>query len=83
MESELPLTAVPVARTRSNVVIMDCNQFDTDLFIKEIEKHPPIWGITCPYYKDRNMKKKCWEEVTNIFCPDVDLKEKQNVGRYV
>ena len=61
---------------------MDCDQFDTDLFINEIEKRPPICDITCPYYKDRNMKKKCSEEVTSIFYPDVVIKEKQNVGMY-
>ena len=55
--------------------MMDCDQLDSDLFINEIEKRPPVWDITRPYYKDRNMKRKSWEEVTNIFCPDEDIRE--------
>ncbi|XP_063884381.1 uncharacterized protein LOC135113188 [Scylla paramamosain] len=58
---------------------MERDHFDTDLFINEIEKRPSIWDMKSPHYKDRVMKKKHWEEVADIFCPDGEIKEKQNV----
>ena len=60
---------------------MDRDQFDIDAFINETEKRPSIWDMKSPEYKDRNIKKKCWEEITNIFCPEGDATEKQNVGK--
>ncbi|XP_042859145.1 craniofacial development protein 2-like [Penaeus japonicus] len=50
---------------------------DTDLLINEIEKHPAIWDMKSPDYKDRNLKKKCWEETADIFCSSGEVKEEQ------
>ena len=60
---------------------MEKDNFDTDLFINEIEKRPSIWDMKSLEYKDRIIKKRSWEEIVNIFCASGDLKEKQNVGK--
>ena len=44
------------------------DHFDTELFIDEMEKRPPIWDMSCADYKDRVVKKRCWEEIVDIFC---------------
>ena len=54
---------------------------DTDLLINEIEKRPAIWDMQSPDYKDRNLKKKCWEEIADIFCSSGEVKEKQAMGK--
>ena len=60
---------------------MEGENFDTDLFINEIEKRPSIWDMKYSDYKDRVIKKKHWEEIVDIFCPDGDVKEKHQVGK--
>jgi len=63
---------------------MDTN-FDSEKFIIEIENRPAIWNSACPEYSNRDLKKKCWEELTNIFsCEDNTLQEKKKlVSTYV
>ena len=41
------------------VKTMERDQFDTDLFIGEIEKCPSIWDMKSQEYRDRTVKKKC------------------------
>ena len=60
---------------------MEREQFDTDLFINEIEARPSIWDMKSPEYKDRVKKKKHWEEIVDIFCPSGEVKDKQHVGK--
>jgi hypothetical protein len=62
---------------------MDTN-FDSEKFIIEIENRPAIWNSACPEYSNRDLKKKCWEELTNIFsCEDNTLQEKKEIGKYI
>ncbi|MPC69756.1 hypothetical protein E2C01_063986 [Portunus trituberculatus] len=56
------------------------DRFYTELLIDEIEKRPTIWDMTCADYKDRLVKKRCWEELVDIFCSG-DEQEKKNVGK--
>ena len=42
-------------------------EFDTELFILEIEQRPSIWDITTKEYSDKIVKKKCWRELVEIF----------------
>ena len=37
---------------------MECDRFDTDLLIDEVEKRPAIWDMTSSVYKDRGAKKR-------------------------
>ncbi|CAH2244447.1 transcription factor Adf-1-like [Pararge aegeria] len=39
--------------------------FDTTLFIKEVQKRPAIWDTSVEHGKD--MKKKAWDEINNVF----------------
>lgn len=55
------------------------DRFDTELLIDEVEKRPPIWDMSCADYKDRVVKKRCWEEIVDIFC-NGDTQEKKTVG---
>lgn len=41
--------------------------FDTERFIAEIESRPAIWDISSDEYTNRNLKKRSWEEVVQIF----------------
>ena len=54
---------------------------DSDLFINEIEKRPAICDMMSFEYKDRNLKRKSWEEIVDVFCSSGDVKEKQNMGK--
>ena len=56
------------------------DRFDTELFIDEIEKCPAIWDIACADYKDRVVKKRCWEELVDLFYSG-DEQEKK-VGKW-
>ncbi|XP_045767123.1 uncharacterized protein LOC123868636 [Maniola jurtina] len=42
-------------------------EFDTEKFIEEIKNRPAIWDSESPEYANREMKKKAWEDVINIF----------------
>lgn len=60
---------------------MEEERVDTDLFINEIKKRPAIWDMMSCEYKDRNLKRKSWEEIVDVFCSSGDVKEKQNMGK--
>ena len=61
--------------------VMEGDNFDTELFINEVEKRPSIWDMQSSEYKDRILKKRHWEEIVDICCPNGDIKEKQHVGK--
>ena len=56
------------------------DRFDTELFIDEVEKRPPLWDMSCADYKDRVVKKRCWEEIVDIFCTGDTLGGKKTGG---
>lgn len=49
-------------------------EFDTDLFIDEIEKTPSIWDQTSSNYSKKIGKRKAREEIVVIFCDPSDTK---------
>lgn len=57
--------------------VMD--NFDKEAFIDEVEKRPVIWDTDCPEYSDRILKKKAWEELTEIFADPNYSKEKKTM----
>ncbi|KAI4479485.1 hypothetical protein M0804_010882 [Polistes exclamans] len=44
--------------------------FDTEKFIKEIEKRPAIYDTNRSEYNDRNAKMSAWEEVFQVMVPN-------------
>lgn len=47
---------------------LDCDRFDTELLIDEVKKRPALWDVTCVEYKERAAKRRCWEELEEVFC---------------
>ncbi|XP_034828338.1 uncharacterized protein [Maniola hyperantus] len=45
-------------------------EYDTEKFIEEIKNRPAIWDSESVDYANREMKKKAWEDVINIFGGD-------------
>ncbi|GBP53251.1 hypothetical protein EVAR_88135_1 [Eumeta japonica] len=43
------------------------DNFDTERFIIEIKSRPSIWDNSSSDNSDRDLKKKCWEEVVDLF----------------
>lgn len=63
-----------------NMFTMD-NHFDSEKFIIEIENRPAIWNSACSEYSNRDVKRKCWEELTDIFSnEDNTVQEKKEIG---
>lgn len=59
------------------------SHFDTEKFIIEVENLPAIWNSGCSEYSNRDIKKKCWEELTNIFSSENEtMHEKKEIGEY-
>lgn len=57
--------------------------FDTEMFIREVESRKAIWDITSDEYSDRDLKRRRWEEITNIMCVDsLTENEKKEFGKY-
>jgi len=57
--------------------------FDTEMFIREVESRKAIWDVTSDEYSDRDLKRRRWEEITNIMCVDsLTEKEKNEFGKY-
>jgi hypothetical protein len=54
-------------------------QFDTELFIDEIEKRTTLWDVQCPVCKDRQIRKTCWEELVEICDEAGDTTEKKKI----
>lgn len=57
------------------------DNFDTEKFIIEIENRPAIWNSACSEYSICDVKRKCWEELTDIFSnEDNTVQEKKEIG---
>lgn len=53
------------------------------MFIREVESRKAIWDVTSDEYSDRDLKRRRWEEITNIMCVDsLTEKEKNEFGKY-
>ncbi|GBM80376.1 hypothetical protein AVEN_166518-1 [Araneus ventricosus] len=51
---------------------------DTNLLIKEVEHRPVIWDVKLADYSNKLARRRCWEELTEIFSPaKVSEKEKK------
>lgn len=59
------------------------DNFDTERFIIEIQSRPSIWDNFSPDYSTRDLKKKCWEEVVDLFGEqEQTVEQKQSLGKY-
>jgi hypothetical protein len=53
-------------------------QFDTELFILEIEERPALWNNALKEYSDKTVRKSMWEEIVQKFGgEELDVEEKQ------
>ena len=62
------------------------DNFDTDLFISEIQQFPAIWDYTGDLYSNRIEKAKAWNVIGCKFYADFeekDQKSKNECGKYV
>lgn len=58
--------------------------FDTEKFIVEIQQREAIWNCEGAVYKNRDLKRKQWEELVDIFGKEEMTKEeKKNIGKYL
>lgn len=56
--------------------------FDTERFIIEIQSRPSIWDSSSSDYSDRDLKKKCWEEVVDLFGEqEQTVEQKKSFGK--
>lgn len=60
------------------------SSIDTDRFIIEIESRPAIWNKFSDDYSNRDVKKKSWEELVNLFIEreNPTVSEKNQFGKY-
>ncbi|XP_076047830.1 uncharacterized protein LOC143029186 isoform X2 [Oratosquilla oratoria] len=61
-------------------MMMEFDRFDTDVFIDEVERRPAIWDMTSSDYKDRGAKKRCWEEIVDLFCSSAETQERKKTS---
>lgn len=55
--------------------------FETESLIREVECRKALWDISSDEYSDRDLKKRKWEEITNIFSGDnLSEDEKKALG---
>lgn len=60
------------------------SDIDTELFISEIQSRYVIWDQKSREFSDRNLKKKAWEEICNLFIQgftEKTVKEKNEAGK--
>ncbi|CAH1988827.1 unnamed protein product [Acanthoscelides obtectus] len=43
------------------------DNFDTEIFIIDIQNRPSIWDSSSADYSNRDLKKKCWEEIVDLY----------------
>ncbi|CAH1958843.1 unnamed protein product [Acanthoscelides obtectus] len=43
------------------------DNFDTEKFIIDIQNRPSIWDSSSADYSNRDLKKKCWEEIVDLY----------------
>ncbi|XP_026330373.1 uncharacterized protein LOC113237883, partial [Hyposmocoma kahamanoa] len=53
--------------------------FDTERFIIDIQNRPAIWNTKSAEYSDRNLRSKAWEELVDIYGPDLSQDKKKNL----
>lgn len=57
--------------------------FDTEKFIVEIQQREAIWNCEGAVYKNRDLKRKQWEELVDIFGKEeMTTEAKKNLGKY-
>ena len=59
-------------------------EIDVKRFICYVQEKPMLWDKTLEDYKDRNLTKKCWQEVCEKLNPEfenVDDRKKEEFGR--
>lgn len=56
--------------------------FDTERFIIDIQNRPAIWNTKSAEYSDRNLRSKAWEELVDIYGPDLSQDKKKELGKY-
>ncbi|CAH1995116.1 unnamed protein product [Acanthoscelides obtectus] len=49
---------------------MEAHKIDIEKLICEVENQPPLWDIRKKEYSDRVMRRKCWEELVNLFAKE-------------
>lgn len=59
------------------VAMMERDNFNTELFIDEIEKRVALWDLESTEYSNRTTKRRNWEEIVEIFCEAGDSEEKK------
>ncbi|XP_064110177.1 uncharacterized protein LOC135217981 [Macrobrachium nipponense] len=64
-------------------VKMETGPVDTELFIDEVEKRSAIWDTRSADYKDKVVKKRCWEELVGIFCHSEESRDRKIVGLHL
>ena len=52
--------------------------FDTEKFILEVEKRPPLFDKKLAEYSDKNTKDKLWSEVCEAMQDDWDQMEEED-----
>ncbi|KAG8317827.1 uncharacterized protein LOC124359501 [Homalodisca vitripennis] len=52
-----------------------CN-FDTETFIFEVQARPAIWDVNSEEYTDRDLKRKCWLDLSEMFIDKGDATKK-------
>ncbi|KAK5648083.1 hypothetical protein RI129_002975 [Pyrocoelia pectoralis] len=53
--------------------------FNTDMFIDEIEKRPAVWDMTCSEHGNKILKRRVWEELVIIFCEGDESDDKKKI----
>lgn len=58
-------------------------KFDIEKLISEIEKRPALWDMREKQYSDRVIRRKCWEEIVDLFANENStIDEKRKLGKY-
>lgn len=58
--------------------------FDTERFIIEIYNRSSIWDSSTSDYSNRDLKRKSWEEIVDIFGgAELDIPGKKELGKYL
>nr|CAD7202442.1 unnamed protein product [Timema douglasi] len=86
MPTALPASFVPCCLTVVLLLLwlISCNMdhFDTEKFIVGIHNRPSLWNSSSDDYYYHELKKKCWEEVVDIFGEDlITIVEKNELGK--
>ncbi|KAK7074956.1 hypothetical protein SK128_015336 [Halocaridina rubra] len=57
--------------------------FDTEYFIAEIQSRPAVWDLNDDDYCNREVRRKCWEELVTIFFKNEEASaaEKNECGK--